>query len=369
MRLASYNVENMFMRAVVLNQTHAHDVAPTLELHVKLNTILQKPHYSPADKTAIHDMLEELGLLADDNGGRFAVLRQNHGKLLIRHKNHTVDVVAGGRGDWIGWVDLKTEEVNEQATLMTAKVIDTVAADVVALVEVESRPAILRFAKNLVNPSGEGGYQHMMLIDGNDERGIDVGIMTKRGYELTSMVSHVDDADADGLIFSRDCPVYFVSTPKGNRLAIVPNHLKSKGFGSQGDNDKRRLRQATRVRAIYEALLDAGQDFVAVVGDFNDVLDAEPLAPLTAAGLRDISGFANFEAGVRPGTFQNCTASQKIDHILLSPKLGKLVQGGGIERRGVWGGKNGDLFPHFDEIGREIEAASDHAAIFADIDV
>jgi hypothetical protein len=34
---------------------------------------------------------------------------------------------------------------------------------------------------------------------------------------------------------------------------------------------------------------------------------------------------------------------------------------------GVWGGKNGTLFPHYATITKPIEAASDHAAIYADI--
>ena len=37
-------------------------------------------------------------------------------------------------------------------------------------------------------------------------------------------------------------------------------------------------------------------------------------------------------------------------------------------RKGVWGGKNGTLFPHYPTMTRATEAASDHAAIYADID-
>jgi hypothetical protein len=36
---------------------------------------------------------------------------------------------------------------------------------------------------------------------------------------------------------------------------------------------------------------------------------------------------------------------------------------------GVWGGTNGTLFPHFPEITKESEAASDHAAIFAECSI
>jgi hypothetical protein len=43
------------------------------------------------------------------------------------------------------------------------------------------------------------------------------------------------------------------------------------------------------------------------------------------------------------------------------------VTAAGIERRGSWGGKNGNLWPHFPEVTKVTEAASDHAAIWADL--
>jgi len=52
------------------------------------------------------EALTRLGLAKKDDGGKFALLRQNHGKLLKRKANGQVEVVANGRGDWIGWVEL-----------------------------------------------------------------------------------------------------------------------------------------------------------------------------------------------------------------------------------------------------------------------
>lgn len=42
---------------------------------------------------------------------------------------------------------------------------------------------------------------------------------------------------------------------------------------------------------------------------------------------------------------------------------------GEVFRKGVWGGKNGDLFEHYEEITKPSEAASDHAALWCDVDV
>ncbi len=43
--------------------------------------------------------------------------------------------------------------------------------------------------------------------------------------------------------------------------------------------------------------------------------------------------------------------------------------GGRVYRAGVWGGTNGTLFPHLPEIKSKAQAASDHAAIYADLDL
>lgn len=191
----------------------------------------------------------------------------------------------------------------------------------------------MKFINILFKAVGATPYSHIMLIDGNDDRGIDVALMTKPAYEIVRIRSHVDDTDADGLIFSRDCPEYTVATPGGKRLVVLVNHLKSKGFGGQPSSNARRERQAKRVAEIYEGLINDGEQYVAVVGDFNDFPGSPPLDPLLAqTDLKDISTHAGFDNGGREGTFGNCTQRQKIDYLLLSPALFATATGGGIFR-------------------------------------
>jgi hypothetical protein len=67
---------------------------------------------------------------------------------------------------------------------------------------------------------------------------------------------------------------------------------------------------------------------IAVVGDFNDTPDSNPLKPLLAEGstLRDIFEHPNFQNDGHPGTFGSATKSNKIDYILLLPELFKVVK-------------------------------------------
>jgi predicted extracellular nuclease len=368
MRIASYNLENLFSRVRAMNQDNWAEGKPILTLYSQLNARLQKPVYSAQDKKIILDDLAKLGLKNSDES-EFAFLRQNRGHLLKRPKNKPVEVVASGRDAWIGWVELKTEAVNEIATRMTAKVIHDVNADVLAVIEAEDRTALKRFNEQLLSPIN-ATYGCIMLIDGNDDRGIDVGLFTKSEINISNIVSHVDDSVDGSLIFSRDCPEYTVHVGDKNLLVLI-NHFKSKGFGSPSSSNARRRAQAQRVREIYQQRKSQGIDLLAIVGDFNDTPDSDPLNPLLGNGsdLRDVTQHPNFVSDGRPGTFANGTKSNKIDYILLSPQLFGLVTAGGIWRKGVWGGTNGDLFPHYDEMQKPEHAASDHAAIWADIDL
>ena len=340
-----------------------------LKQHAELNAILGKTSYTAADKARIVKLMKDLKIDKEDDGGPFVLLRQNRGHLVKRPQSGGIQIVADGRGDWIGWVELKVEEVNEVATRNTAHVINDINADVLGVIEAENRPSLVRFSKNVIGTSGGTPYAHIMLIDGNDERGIDVAMLTRAGYDIVSIESHVDDADAQGRIFSRDCAQFEIKTPQGNTVFVLMNHLKSKGFGTQADSNTKRKRQAKRVKEIYQAVR-ANHEFVAVLGDLNDTPDSDPLAPLIAeTDLKDISEHAQFDDGGRPGTYANGTASNKIDYVLLSPALFARATQGGIFRMGVWGGTHGTLFPHYPEMTKASEAASDHAAIWAEINV
>lgn len=383
MKIASFNVENLFDRARAFGADATDESSRAIDAHAELNKLFDLPDYSPDTRARILVLLGLLGLLRSDEGLEsgaplrgFVRLRKTRGQLLRRPRDRAqpVEVVASGRGDWIGWAELKTEPVDELAMENTARVIRDLGAHVLAVVEAESRPVLKKFHEILSERLGVAEtYRHIMVIDGNDERGIDVGLATAAGFPIGAVTSHVDLLGASGEpIFSRDCPDYVVTTPGGARLHVLPNHFKSKF----NDNKAKRLAQATETARIYRALRDAGEDNVVILGDLNDNPASAELAPLLAAtDLRDVSdhaGFTEFQyraatGGRGIGTYDTGRDDLKIDYILLSPALFARVQRGGIFRMGAWTASN--RWDMYETLTAKVHAASDHHAIWAEIDI
>lgn len=88
--------------------------------------------------------MKALGILKTDEG-EYVIRRKTRGSLVKRPNGKPVEIVAEGRDDWIGWVELKEETVNEMAIRNTGRVIAEVKADILAVVEAEDRIALERF--------------------------------------------------------------------------------------------------------------------------------------------------------------------------------------------------------------------------------
>lgn len=375
MRIAAFNVENLFDRVKAYNDEDPNTHKKVLDAHAALNKLFEKNSYSAADKTKMLNLMDELGILKDDEGP-FVWLRRIRGKLVVRPRNGPVRVEAEGREAWVGWCELKTARVDEDAITMTARMIRDMKADILALVEIESRPVLTEFHDFIYKPMVGTGYKHMMVIDGNDRRGIDVGIMAKKGFSIPSMRSHVDETfDGGKDVFSRDCPEYILETPGGEKIAVLPNHFKSKyGGNNQASKDKRKA-QATFTAKYYRRLRKEGIKNVIVLGDLNDTPDSEELEPLLKTSLKEVTDhpkFTEFEFNANTqdrgiGTFGTGADKKKIDYILLSPELWGKVKLGGIFRKGVWTASG--RWAMYPELTKPHYAASDHHGIWVDLDI
>ena len=384
MRFATFNLENLFARPRVFDLEKWSEGAPILKAFAEFNSLIENLQYSDADKARMKELLLDVEVYRRDNGvvrrnrvpdPKWAWLRANRGKFDVEHQDTGIEIVANSRYDWTGWLELAKEPVDEVDTRMTGQVIHDVNADVQGVVEVEDRPSLDRFNEDLLG----GQFDHVMLIDGNDPRGIDVGIMNTKNVEIVSMHSKVDEPDpgAPGEhLFSRDCAEYLCRLPTKKTVRVLLNHFKSQSGGGGG----KRARQAKGVRRIVDQLIASGEKNLIVMGDLNEGPDgqgnpAKHFAPLYAptSPLVDVFSLPAFDPGPRPGTFQSCSTTNRLDYIFVTKNLAPNVVGGGIERHGLWGNpankkppKAWDIYPG---IANSSEAASDHAAVFVDIDI
>ena len=224
MKIAAFNVENLFDRAKAFNEENGSKAQRVIGAVAELNGLFEADAYSDADKERMLEIVAELELNLF-NEGPLAFVRRIRGRVFRRPQSGGIEVVAKGRDSWVGWVELKTAPVDEVAVMNTGRVIRDVDADILAVVEAENRVALKQFSEfvfdrvkdevaHVIRP-----YTQIMLIDGNDDRGIDVGLMTKEGFDIGLMQSHIHDLKPDGHpIFSRDCPEYAVTTPSGELI-------------------------------------------------------------------------------------------------------------------------------------------------------
>jgi endonuclease/exonuclease/phosphatase family metal-dependent hydrolase len=380
-KIASFNVENLFERPKAFRATDMNVAEPVLAAHKEVNELIKKPVYTDADKAKIRELLVVLDVYfvnahgavrrRDSQNPQWAWLRKNRGDFDREPQDHTksIEIIADGRGSWIGWVELAKEPTNEIGTRMTAKVIQEINADILAVIEAEDRPSLARFNQELLG----GQYRHIMLIDGNDDRGIDVAIMTRAGFTIEAIRSNVDATDAQGEIFSRDCPQYEVRTPGGAVLHVLVNHFKSQS----GGGGPKRLRQATKVREIVNGLIQQGKQVV-VLGDLNEGppaagSQAPNLAPLfnDNSPLTDCNSLGGFDVGARPGTFDSCGLRNRLDYIFLSGGLRQSFHRGAVFRKGLWGGRKTRPtdWATYPEMTESVEQASDHAAVYVELNI
>jgi hypothetical protein len=131
--------------------------------------LFEEQVYGEAEKARMIELMEQLDLRKSDTGD-FVILRRIRGQIVKRPRGDApMEIVALGREDW---VELRTEPVNEVAVLNTGRVIRDVDADVMAVIEAEDRVALKQFSEIvLIDVQGQP-YEQIMVIDGNDTRGI-----------------------------------------------------------------------------------------------------------------------------------------------------------------------------------------------------
>jgi endonuclease/exonuclease/phosphatase family metal-dependent hydrolase len=249
---------------------------------------------------------------------------------------------------------IKPKPAADRATL--AARIAAIDADILAVQEVEDVTTLTAFARDELTALG---YKHIVLVEGNDERLIDVGLLSRRPVGAVTSWRHARHSPTDpDPIFSRDLLQVQILKANGTQrlLTVFVTHLKSKFCDFREDpvlcqehNTELRSRQSETAARIIAAQTRPDSHYL-ICGDFNDSPGSSALQPLVAdTDLRLVDGLADAVPD-RPAPKDTPPAPdrpwsdrfkephkdadyQLIDQIWLSPATAGRLSAAGIGRR------------------------------------
>jgi endonuclease/exonuclease/phosphatase family metal-dependent hydrolase len=284
------------------------------------------------------------------NRGRGFNERYEEREILISDIDESKDYVTIKSAVMLAKSDIKRQ--------LTAQVIADLECDILCMQEIDDRWALDNFNKHYISKarsrSGrEPAFKWYRLLEGNDPRGIDLGLLSIKElrpvtrshahHTFDSLDLYADDRLEGGHInpsdrvFRRDCleAEFEVS---GQPLTLFVCHFKSQAGGgwAKERNDGIRSAEARAVRKIIEAKFDdpANANWI-ILGDLNESawttksIDRDPrrvnLNTLELAPLLD--GFAHnaIEQADKMERWTHYYAADnkysQLDYILVSPKI------------------------------------------------
>ncbi|HNO78485.1 MAG TPA: endonuclease/exonuclease/phosphatase family protein [Phycisphaerae bacterium] len=203
-----------------------------------------------------------------------------------------------------------------------AKIIRQADADVVAFQEVENRGVLENFVATHLSGMG---YCDVVLIEGNNPRGIDVGLISRLPVGEVTSHRHVDFRSADGkdMRFKRDLLQVSIEPEGYSPFDVFVVHLKSK-HGGADESRPIRLGETLAIRKKLDRILtNDPQALFVICGDFNDTFDSEPLQRLVGSGDTKLTAFFDDLPEDKRITYNRSYLSM-IDFVLGSPGMAGL---------------------------------------------
>jgi endonuclease/exonuclease/phosphatase family metal-dependent hydrolase len=258
--------------------------------------------------------------------------------------------------------------------IITAKAIKAIKADVVVLQEVENLDVLKRFRTDFLG--GFGAFPHVMLVDGNDPRFIDVAILSR--HPIIRARSHQQvkaSPQARSFVFSRDCLEADIDF-EGKVVTLFANHFKSM-IGGRPQTREKRLSQVQTVKKIIQERFGSsnpGKKPFVILGDFNDYLEAGDEGSSSLPELVQWNHVENVVARLSPDEqwthyYSKGNEYRQLDYILVSKSLKSKVTAVEIERRGLPLRATRFTGSRFPGVGQDNPKASDHCPVAVELDV
>lgn len=374
MKITSFNIQNLFNRQKdFINKPAGKCVNNWLE---EMNSLVRKEQKGERDLSRMRELSFLLGFEKRDYS-TYAVLKMRGGDLYVHKCGFPKESKASHFNGWNGWIELPFIPLDPIAVQNKARVIAESNADVLLLQEVEDRSAFSELNNELLPHFNCVPYDELFILQGNDDRGQEIAMATKNGFTIASVRSLMGERRGDTLLFSKNLLVYEIKTPLKNTVFLIGAHLEEQR-GEKEKEDTRRFIQAERIARLYKELRKTGRENIIVAGTFNTVPYCHSIYPIIReTDLLEITKFESFnvdfdqgkDAGYyRLGAYRMGVNIKQKDYLLLSPALFKRLKGAGLNRKGVFPSKN-PQWPIYNTIDSKEHAASEHPALWADLDI
>ncbi len=261
-----------------------------------------------------------------------------------------------------GFIRDKTlfSSIFEKERSLTASAIKDTNADIIGLQEVENLDTLKSFQSQFVKK-----YPFQYVIDGNDPRLIDVGVLSK--FEAKFLKTHQFDKNGTSKIFSRDC-LEIEYDFNGTPFTLFINHFKSM-LGGRPETMNRRKKQSEQVVKIIKDKFGnnpANENF-AVMGDLNDYMPSAGLQPLLGQSWIENVVKTRIASASDQWThwYDNENSVSQLDYILLSKKIANnnstavpvIIRKGLAQKAIAYTG------PRYAGVGPSRPSASDHCPV------
>lgn len=254
--------------------------------------------------------------------------------------------------------------------VLTQRIADRVKAidaEVLLVQEVEDQEVLEGFNERYLDDR----YREVLVLEGNDDRFIDVGLMVRGGLRIgraTTWKHAINRKRPDRPVFSRDLlEVELLDEDDNVRLTVFNTHLKSH-FVDRWNADERRAKTAAEIAAEHEQadelrmlqaetatriMRAAFKRPMVLAGDMNDPPEAPAFESWRDLGLIDallqadetqpppkVSNPEDAPGGVRWSDRFPVTGKpdeyRLFDHLWVSPSLEQRVADPLIHRRSAW---------------------------------
>jgi len=375
MKIATFNIQNLFHRDKSLVKIQAGDAV--INWLNEMDHLMRKYSKTASDLNRIKYISLLLGF-EKISSKSYAVMRKRGGELFFRECHTSGEIKANSLTDWTGWLALQTLPVDPFATLNKARIIAEVNADVLLLQEVENRNSLWDFNSQYLPEFNGVPYRELLVLQGNDGRGQEIGMLTKNGFQIQEVRTYSNELDDNGEpVFDKNLVKYEITTPSQNKICLLAVHLQEQGKDKE-NCDALRFRQAQRVAEIYQELRSQGQKYVIVAGTLSAVSYCFSLAPLLQkTDLKDVSKHPDFnvagekekDAGyLHMKAYRMGLNIKQKDCLLLSPEMFSRVKNGGLNRSAIWPAI-ASQWPVYNSIKNEKQAASEHPVVWGEIEI